>query len=89
MGAALSSPVPVREEREHPRGGPRHMRHVASVVSGREVAKGCPESALHSLRSTRKKRRKKIEDEESPGVDHPGVSFLSSIDPEKSRYNLH
>ena len=88
MGAALSPPVSVREEREHPRGGPRHMRHVASVVSGREVAKGCPESALHSLRSTRKKR-KKIEDEESPGVDHPGVSFLSSSDLEKPRYNLH
>lgn len=34
------------------------QRHVAELrpgtgVSGREVAKGCPESALHSLRSKR------------------------------------
>ena len=59
------------------------MRHVASVVSGREVAKGCLESAAASGQQG----IQKINDEESPGSDHPGVS--SARDLEKSRCNLH
>ena len=64
------------------------MRHVASVVSGREVAKGCLESAAASGHQE-KREIQKINDEESPDSDQPGVSFPSARDLEKSRCNLH